>query len=137
MVIKFFQLPINTPPLSNGDQFFLIAQKGMGEGHEMTIRTRGGEKNGKKGNKNKRKILARLSKGRKERARRKMRENEGVGTKEERKTKQKNKGKKKPNDGKKKENKKKGFHEMPHEFASLSRIHLALSNGDQNGFGHH
>jgi len=48
MVIEFFQLPINTPPLSNGDQFFLIAQKGMGEGHEMTIRTRGGGKNGKK-----------------------------------------------------------------------------------------
>jgi hypothetical protein len=54
-----------------------------------------------------------------------------------RKTKQKNKGKEKQNDGKKEENKKKGFHEMPHEFTSPSRIHLALSNGDQNGFGHH
>jgi hypothetical protein len=38
---------------------FFITQKGMGEGHEMTLRTRGGKKNGKKGNKNKGKILAR------------------------------------------------------------------------------
>jgi len=77
-----------------------------------------------------------------------MRDNEGVGTKEERKkntrwnwkkkeNKAKEQGEKKPNDEKKEENKKKGFHEMPHEFASPSWIHLALSNGDQNGFAHH
>jgi len=53
-------------------EFFSTIQKGMGEGHEMIIRTRGGEKRmkkkKKKGNKNKRKILARCSRGRKERA---------------------------------------------------------------------
>jgi len=34
-------------------EFFLIAQKGMGEGHEMTIRTRGGEKIMEKGEREK------------------------------------------------------------------------------------
>jgi len=44
-------------------EFFSAIQKGMGEGHEMIIKTRGGEKRmkkrEKKGNKNKGKILAR------------------------------------------------------------------------------
>jgi len=51
-------LPFNTTPLSDGDQIlFSVAQKGMGGGHEMTIRTRGGKikrlEKVEKGNKNK------------------------------------------------------------------------------------
>jgi hypothetical protein len=41
------------------------------------------EKKGKKDNKNKGKILARLSRGRKKKARRRKKENWGVGTKKE------------------------------------------------------
>jgi len=53
------------------------------------------EKKGKKDNKNNGKILARLSRGRKEKARRRKRENWGVGTKEGKKhmPKMKEKGK--------------------------------------------
>lgn len=42
----FFQSPSDTPPLSNGDQFFSITLKGMGEKEKE-------EKRWKKGNKTK------------------------------------------------------------------------------------
>jgi hypothetical protein len=43
MVTECFWSPSNAPQLSNGNQKKLVAQKGMGGGHEI-VRTRGGEK---------------------------------------------------------------------------------------------
>ncbi len=70
----------------------------------------------------------------------KEKKNKGIRDKTSKKTskigggdkKLKKKGKK--NDVKEEENKKKGFHDMPHEFISPGRLHLALLNGNQNGF---
>jgi len=43
MVTKILQSPFNGGVMLNGDQIFFNHQKGMGVGHEMTIKTRGGE----------------------------------------------------------------------------------------------
>jgi hypothetical protein len=50
MATEFFRLPPNTPPLFNDNQiFFQSPKKAWGEGHEMTIITKGrGKLSGKK-----------------------------------------------------------------------------------------
>ncbi len=48
MVTEFFWSSSNAPELSDGNRIFLVAQKGMGGGHEI-VRTKGGEKGEEKG----------------------------------------------------------------------------------------
>ncbi len=76
------------PHCAMATEFFSITQKGMGESHGITIKTKWQgkkmEKRGKKRNKNKGKILARPSKGRKDRERQRKREGGGNKRRKER-----------------------------------------------------